>query len=396
MVSHDVKEVVFMATRIVVMAARPGRVRTIIENPLPYPRDPRAREFLRLVDRIHGIITEVEMPDEPAAPAGSGKPVWEPLPAASASEIIGLLEVVDDHDGRENVFRLVDEIGREFGEVLMVVKAGELLDFLDTPKQEVVLTELGRRFLAASIPERKELWRLQVLQLDVFKAVVAQTRASERQELDDDVVKSQLALHLPFEESERLFQTLVNWGRHADLFDHDPARGKILVSSTDERPPPPPSRRPPPPRPASCADLIAPEAITLALAATDRRGAIAELSRLLAGPSGLPGEQIRELLLKREDLGTTALGGGLAVPHERAEVDRVIGALGLSREGIDFGAPDGKPVRIVVALLSPMTGNNHLKALAAIAQTLADPSLRAKLLAARTAEEAHALFAQAG
>jgi mannitol/fructose-specific phosphotransferase system IIA component (Ntr-type) len=74
----------------------------------------------------------------------------------------------------------------------------------------------------------------------------------------------------------------------------------------------------------------------------------------------------------------------------------VIGALGLSREGIDFGAPDGKPVRIVVALLSPMTGNNHLKALAAIAQTLADPSLRAKLLAARTAEEAHALFAQAG
>src|SRR5579871_2391885 len=112
MVSHDVKEVVFMATRIVVMAARPGRVRTIIDNPLPFPRDYRAREFQRLVDSIHAIITEAEMPDEaPAPPAAARKPVWEPLPDASASEVIGLLEILDDRGGRENVFQLVDDIG---------------------------------------------------------------------------------------------------------------------------------------------------------------------------------------------------------------------------------------------------------------------------------------------
>src|SRR5437660_1397828 len=45
MVSHDIKEVVFMATRIVVLAAHPGRIRTIIENKLPYPRDPRSKDF---------------------------------------------------------------------------------------------------------------------------------------------------------------------------------------------------------------------------------------------------------------------------------------------------------------------------------------------------------------
>src|SRR5690349_20033842 len=66
MVSHDVKEVVVMATRIIVMGAKPGRIRRVIENRLPYPRDYRAPAFLRLVDVIHAVITETELPDAPA------------------------------------------------------------------------------------------------------------------------------------------------------------------------------------------------------------------------------------------------------------------------------------------------------------------------------------------
>src|SRR6185503_10194773 len=122
MVSHDVKEVVFMATRIVVMAAKPGRIRRIIENKLPYPRDYRGVEFQRLVDEIHAVITETEMPDVQPAPAAPRAPTWEPLPDAGASEVIGLLEVLDDHGGRADVFHLVDHIGQEFGRVLAVTK----------------------------------------------------------------------------------------------------------------------------------------------------------------------------------------------------------------------------------------------------------------------------------
>ncbi len=77
MVSHDVKEVVFMATRIVVLGTRPSQVRKIFENNLPYPRDYRSPAFMRLVDQIHAVITETEIPDEPAAsdrggPGGRG------------------------------------------------------------------------------------------------------------------------------------------------------------------------------------------------------------------------------------------------------------------------------------------------------------------------------------
>src|SRR5258708_5243206 len=65
MVSHDIKEVVYMADRIVVLRSHPGSVRTIVENRLPRPRDMRSRPFEELVDYLHEIITGTEMPDAP-------------------------------------------------------------------------------------------------------------------------------------------------------------------------------------------------------------------------------------------------------------------------------------------------------------------------------------------
>jgi NitT/TauT family transport system ATP-binding protein len=232
MVSHDVKEVVFMATRIVVMAAKPGRIRRVIENKLPYPRDYRAKDFQRLVDEIHAVITETELPDLPeaaaAAPTAPKAPMWEPLPDCTASEVIGLLEILDDHDGHADVFHLVEYVGQDFGRVLAVTKAAELLDMVDTPKQDVVLTPEGARFLAASIPERKQIFREHAKSLRIFHDVLALLARADRHEVDVDIVLSSLALHVPFEDPDRMLTTLVNWGRHADLFDYDPERGKLV------------------------------------------------------------------------------------------------------------------------------------------------------------------------
>jgi NitT/TauT family transport system ATP-binding protein len=233
MVSHDIDEVVTMATRIVVLGAHPGHIRRIIENPLAFPRDPRDRAFLRLVSEIHTVITEAEMPDVKPQPAAAQqapeRAAWEPLPDASASEMIGLLEVLDDHGGRENVFALVNILGTDFGKILNVVKAAELLEFVDTPRQDVVLTDLGRRFLAASVPVRKGIFTEQVEALRVFRDLVARLREAERHEMDQDVLLTTFAIQLPYEDSQRLLGTLVNWGRHAELLDHDPDLGKVFL-----------------------------------------------------------------------------------------------------------------------------------------------------------------------
>src|SRR5260221_9864214 len=89
MVSHDIKEVVFMADRIIVLGgAHPALVRKVVQNDLPRPRDYRAPEFLQLVDHLHDIITGSELPDLPAGPAPRDPGILEPLPPAAPAAIL--------------------------------------------------------------------------------------------------------------------------------------------------------------------------------------------------------------------------------------------------------------------------------------------------------------------
>src|SRR5438067_1529582 len=171
MVSHDIKEVVYMADRIIVLSSHPGRVRTVAENPLPRPRDYRARESEELVDYLHEIITGAEMPDVPAAAAAPARSRIEPLPQATTSEIVGLLEYLDAHGGVDDIFDLAAETDHEFGHMMAIVKAAEMLNFVDTPKQGVVLTQEGRRFVKADPEERKAIWRGQLLKLRFFQEI---------------------------------------------------------------------------------------------------------------------------------------------------------------------------------------------------------------------------------
>jgi NitT/TauT family transport system ATP-binding protein len=112
---------------------------------------------------------------------------------------------------------------------MAVVKAAELLDFVDTPKQDVTLDEPGRKFLAEDVPARKRDIRERVSQLRIFRDIVDQLHRAENHEIDEDLVLSTIAVRLPYEDSERVFRTLINWARHADLFDHDVERKKLFM-----------------------------------------------------------------------------------------------------------------------------------------------------------------------
>jgi NitT/TauT family transport system ATP-binding protein len=234
MVSHDIKEVVYMADRIVVLDANPGRVRTIVENTLPRPRDYRSPGLLQLVDRLHDIITGMEMPD--VAEDAAAPWVYEPLPHAGGGQIEGLLEYLDARGGREDVFRIAADTDREFGQVITTTNAAELLGLVETPHRTVVLSSEGSRYIKASPAERKAIFREKLLDLLVFEKVRAAIAEAEKHQVDRDYVLELIALNLPSESFEATFETFVNWARFGDLFSYDENTEVLALSEAVSSP----------------------------------------------------------------------------------------------------------------------------------------------------------------
>lgn len=221
MVSHDIKEVVYMADRIVIMSTRPARVRTVVANGLPRPRNYRSPDFLRLVDHLHELITGLEIPDAPAVPSGREPRVPEPLPEATTSEIVGLLEYLDARGGRADIFQIANDTHCEFGHMLAIVESAEMLDFVDTPKRLVVLELEGKRFLNATADERKVIWRERLLALPLFRMVHEVVQRQPGHTVDRDFVLETLVMHLPHEDYEKIFTTFIRWARFGNLFAYD-------------------------------------------------------------------------------------------------------------------------------------------------------------------------------
>lgn len=220
MVSHDIKEVAYMADRIVVLSANPGRIRTIVENPLPRPRNTRSPEFLRLVDQLHDIITSAELPDisvSTVEPTMESQDIVEPLPNAQNADMLGLLEFLDAQGGVCDLFQVVAHTHVPFGEVLTTVKGLEMLGLVDTPKRSVELTVLGKRFVQAGMDERKLIWRDQLMELKIFRVVRGLLDLREGQLPKEELIQ-ELSDRLPMEDPELTFDTLVAWGRFAEIF----------------------------------------------------------------------------------------------------------------------------------------------------------------------------------
>ena len=157
----------------------------------------------------------------------------DPIPRVPISRIIGLLEVIDDGGGRYDVFRLTRDINYEFGEMLQVIKAAELLDLVVTPGADVVLTGNGSALLRAKVNARKKLLKEQIRRLPLFKTVVEVLQRSEDRRTDEDTFLDIFALHLPAEDSEALLKTVIDWGRYTELIGYSPDDQQLYLDQAE-------------------------------------------------------------------------------------------------------------------------------------------------------------------
>lgn len=143
-------------------------------------------------------------------------------------------------------------------------------------------------------------------------------------------------------------------------------------------------------------ELITPKAMLPAMKANTKKQALSELSEHAGLLSGLPSREIFDALLQRERLGSTGVGGGIAIPHGKlAKATTIFSVFARLERPLDFDSIDGVPVDLIFLLIAPESaGADHLKALARIARMLRDTSLTAKLRATRDPAALYALLTQ--
>ena len=139
-------------------------------------------------------------------------------------------------------------------------------------------------------------------------------------------------------------------------------------------------------------DNLKEEAIIADLRATDKKGVLQELAAVLAEISEVNQEEMVRVLLERERLGSTGIGGGIAIPHGKMKsLSSLLMGFGRSRKGVDFDAMDGKRTHLFFLLLAPedSTGG-HLKMLARISRLLKNSVFKERLMNAEDRLELYA------
>jgi NitT/TauT family transport system ATP-binding protein len=197
------------------------------------------------------------------------------FPKASPSELQGLLVLLNEHKGSEDVARLADDLDLEIDEILPSLDYAEALGLVKVEGGRANLTDVGRRMLSASIRERKTILREQLRRTTLFKTILRALESAPGGRLTEDDVQRLLAFTTAPGDSYVL--NIINWGRYAELFRYDSDEHALIAIRSRSTP-----RTPPGSPPSNPGAPDAPTENSGSVRETDATGA----PRQLAHPSG--------------------------------------------------------------------------------------------------------------
>ena len=236
-VTHNIEEAVLLADRVIVLGRNPGRIRSDFEIDIPQYRDRKSPRFLAYVDYIYKILTRPE--EEAAAP---GKPVvaaangqarerskFQMLPHARPGGIAGFMELLTDRGGRDDLYKLADELAMDVDDLLPIVDASVMLGFAVLHEGDVEITPEGRTFGAADIQKQKQFFREAALKNIAILRLIENTLHAKRDHaIGEEFFRDILDEHFSADEVERQFETVLNWGRYAEIFDYDSENHRLF------------------------------------------------------------------------------------------------------------------------------------------------------------------------
>ena len=255
MVTHGIEEAVYMADRIIVLSKNPARVVADLPNLLPFPRNRKSPEFVQMVDQVYKIVTGWDDDEEDqeaaqevqAVAAGNDhggepneRPRLKPIPYGHISMLSGLLELVQDRGGHDDLYRLGAELFLEVDDLLPVTETAELFNLAEVSEGDLFITDLGQSFVEGDVSDRKNIIRDQLLDIPVFRMIQRVLTTKSNHAMNKEFFTDILEEHFSVAEAERQLMTAINWGRFADLFHYDTDTEQLYLDEdqTEEQPAP--------------------------------------------------------------------------------------------------------------------------------------------------------------
>ncbi len=240
MVTHNIEEAILLADRIIVMGRNPARIRADFPVGLAQPRERKSSRFVELVDYVYKIMTQPElaMPvPGAAAPQKQGRQKYQMLPHAREGGIAGLLELLQDRGGKEDVYRLAKELTMDAEDLLPIVEGAVLLGFATLKEGDVEISAEGARFAEADILTRKVLFRQAALKnVMILQQIDTILHAKTDHSISEEFFYDILDEHFSQDEVERQFETAMNWGRYAEIFDFDRESHRLILAEPVSEP----------------------------------------------------------------------------------------------------------------------------------------------------------------
>ena len=224
MVSHNIEEAVEIADRILIFSSDPGRISAELSVRLARPREVDTAPFRQVVDQVYTLLTTLPGRDGRRGVKPEPIGLGYRLPEAPVQQISGLLERLTDEPyyGRADLPHLADEENLDMDELFPLIELLQLLGLAHVSGGDIELTPAGRAYAEADMLARKQIFADAVLKHVPIAAHIRRVldeRPGHRapaarflRELED---------HLSEEEAQRVLDTVINWGRHAEIFAYD-------------------------------------------------------------------------------------------------------------------------------------------------------------------------------
>jgi NitT/TauT family transport system ATP-binding protein len=230
LVTHGIEEAVYMADRAIILSSGPARVIEDIAINIPRWRDKKATNFTALVDRIYSLMTKKEVRRNETA-------IYQPkkvtmLPHVSAGALTGFLELLEDLNEKTDLYKLADRLVMDIEDFFPIIELASLLGFAKVVEGDIELTPEGIQFARATVLERKELFKDQLLKnVPFITQMINVLQSKSNKHMNIEFFEDLIARTFGDEVAKTQIQLIVSWGRYAELFGYDKVTELVYLES---------------------------------------------------------------------------------------------------------------------------------------------------------------------